>query len=134
MMGKVKQVGNESGYVRFKQDVVALEEEMASLDCFGPMAREAMAFSPIQVLAHTTLRTIIDQYEKMKMLRPDLPELDLKRPDVDAGIARGILTNTYHLMLTDREPQDARDQETRALDAKLSLQPIIPKRLRRAIR
>lgn len=116
-------IGNNA-YGKYNRAETSSELEMAALDEFGPKSRAAIVNAPIQILAVAILETVLNK----------IPNIDLKRSDVDASIAHGIQNNTYHLLLQDREPKDSRTPEERAADAKLGMWPIVPRRLRRAIR
>lgn len=145
----MREIGN-NGYAIYKRETTSREEEMAALECFGPLTREAIMNAPISILAYGTLNETIAEYEKVKAASiaklkerypnitdeqlPKFPELNLKRPDVDAGIARGIMMSAYHMVIKDREKKDNRTKEERERDAALSLQPIVTKRLRRSVR
>lgn len=148
---KKRAIGNTPEFIKYETDETTTRaEEMAALDCFGPLAREAIMNAPISVLAHGTLGKTIAEYEKVKEQSiakfkekyphvsedkiPEFPELNLKDPKIDMGIAHGIMMSSYNVMLIDRDGNDRRTKEERARDAALSLQPIIPKRLRRSVR
>lgn len=129
-----RQIGNNPIHVEYTVGVCTREEEFAALECFGPRARHAILNAPLPVLAFTTLEALMKEYEKLKEKHPNIPPLDLKRSDVDSGIAKGIIHTNAHSLMQDREPGDARTEEERIADARLGLKPLIPKRVIRSIR
>lgn len=85
--------------------VIDTSAELAAQDSLGPLARAAIYEAPICVLAVPIVSQINAFNEKRASL--SLPLVDVRRADVDAGIARAVRDESYQRLKIDCDEHDA---------------------------
>jgi len=112
----------------FDAPVMALngEQELEAFDKLGPCTRQAMRDSPIKWSAAAIIIQIEHEQERVRALLPEfqrvLFKIDLKDPDLDRNIARGIMLQAMQILMRDRSREDA----------ELGIRPLRARRTRRA--
>jgi hypothetical protein len=100
-------------------------EEYEAYDQLGPCTRQMLRDSPLPWLAFAIVKQLRDEEDRIRQSLPewqrDSFHIDLKDPQLDRNIARGIMTQSMQVMQRDRSEEDAR----------LGMQPL---RLRRTLR
>lgn len=109
----------------FKETVrnvrVTAVDEFDAFDQLGPCTREALRDSPLPWLAIAIVKQLQHEEARLRLINPDF-YLDLKNPDLDRNIARGLTMQSLQVMLRDRSREDA----------ELGIKPLRPRRTVRA--
>jgi len=107
--------GSNAGEIKGGQAIVSAIDEMAALDAFGPMARNAFYNSSIKVLALSVLEQIQEQQKTGAF------PMNIKEPEIDRWLAERVMMGCYHIILGDRAE----------IDARLGCQPLVSRKLKR---